>query len=152
MIIVLLLQLSACGYQLRGLGEEYFANKSLSVESDKKAVEPFIRQVLASQLVTDVANPELKIDIFLKSAAFNKRVLVLDANAQPVKQLLLFVLNYKYQMSNGISGINTVKLERSYYYNAEELASISQYEDSVKRQMLNDAARQIRQQLMQRVK
>lgn len=146
---IVFLNLSACGFHLRGTTPTFPEGLAVNVGSDKNRVSPFVTQMIQQSLVQQGSDSQL--DIHLHKADFSKRVLVLDENAQPVKQILMLKLDYSFVRDDNTKGDDVIRLSRSYFTNAVALASVSQYEDSVKQQMLVEAAEQIKNQLFYRL-
>lgn len=145
LMVFVLVNINSCGFHLRNAAPAFPKTLTVNVESKKTKVSPFVGQKLKQALEQQGSQSSLNIQ--LQSAEFSKRVLVLDENAQPVKQLMLLKIDYSFSSENGVEGRDSIRLNKNYFLNSVALASVSQYEESIKQQMLEEAAAQIRVQL-----
>ena len=144
--LVSILMLTGCGFKLRGLSNELPEALTIKVESNKLKVSPFVSQAMKAALEQESEGPVILVK--LTKSQFRNRVLVLDENAQSAKQLLMFKLNYSYKNEYGVEGENEISLSRNYFVNSAGLASSSQYEESIKREILHEASYKLKFQLI----
>ena len=140
---------SACGFKLRGMAAEFPADLTVTVNANKNSVSPLVTQAIKSRLEQQGSKSTLKI--YLDKAGFSSRVLVLDKNARPIKQLMVLKMEYDYRDDKKLQGNDHINLSRNYVVDLSELATMSQYESEIKRQLLAEAASRIKAKLVKRL-
>lgn len=146
LLLSIVVIVSACGFKLRGVTAVFPEDLAVIVNADKKTVSPQVSQALKSQLEQQGSRSTLKV--FLLDASFSSRVLVLDKNARPIKQLMVLKVDYQYSNDKKLHGVDHVNLSRNYLVDLSELATKSQFESSIKRQLLAEAASRIKDNLV----
>lgn len=146
-IVLITLQLSACGFQLRGSQIEVLSQPPIVVEMDAKSISPFIGQRLKNQLEQHGDVNLDKVTISLVKASFKKRVISLDDNARPAEQVLILQLEYNLSSKEQIPKSETLSTEVNYFFNSLSPISADQYEVELKKRLLNQAVDQINYRL-----
>ena len=149
--ILLLLTLSACGWQLRGTGGEATIDR-LHVKAND-ANSPFVRVLerylrgSGIELVDSAADAEYSLNIVKEKS--KRRTATVSASARISERLLEEQVEYFVTRSDGSMAIerSTASVERIYEYNEDNVLATEDEAQLLKREMYNDLARQISNRL-----
>lgn len=139
-VCALCLSLSACGFHLRGSAptdsSELF---NVDINYELRRVSPFVAQYFIQQLEFSQAENGSAVDVYLSSAAINKRVIVLDEAGRPAERQMIFTLTYRATRRDGEQITSTLTTEKNYFASSEALSAIDPEEKRLQRQLMDDA-------------
>ena len=149
--ILLLLTLSACGWQLRGAGQEATIER-LHIDSRTpnshfmRVLKPYL-QSSGIELVNSASNAEYSLKIIQEKS--KRRTATVSASARISESLLEERVDYLVAHSDGSLALErtTAFVERIYEYNEDNVLSTEDEAQLLKREMYNDLARQISNRL-----
>ena len=149
--IVLLLTLSACGWQLRGSGGEatvarLHLNSSTPGSVFTRALERYL-QGSGTELVDSADKAEYSLRIIKEKS--KRRTATVSASARISERLLEEQVEYLVTRSDGSVAIerSTASVERIYEYNEDNVLATEDEARLLKNEMYNDLARQIANRL-----
>ncbi len=149
--ILLLLTLSACGWQLRGTGGEATIDR-LYVKANN-ANSPFVRVLerylrgSGIELVDSASDAEYSLKIVKEKS--KSRTATVSASARISERLLEEQVEYLVTRSDGSMAIkrSTASVERIYEYNEDNVLATEDEAQLLKNEMYIDLARQISNRL-----
>lgn len=144
---VILTLIAGCGFHLRGGDTADIKNLTITVSANGQSVSPLIYQSFKNDLEREGVTARQKMQISLDNATFRKRVIVLDANARPAEQVLIFQMNYSMQLDNQKSHVESISVERNYLFNSDVIASTDEFEKSLQQNLLFEAKQKLRQRI-----
>ena len=149
--ILLLLTLSACGWQLRGTGGAATIDR-LHVKANN-ANSPFVRVLerylrgSGIELVDSATDAEYSLNIVKEKS--KRRTATVSASARISERLLEEQVEYLVTRPDSSMAIerSTASVERIYEYNEDNVLATEDEAQLLKREMYNDLARQISNRL-----
>ena len=143
-VIVTLLALTACGFQLRGVTNLSF--KTLYIQGPKLSVHRELVQSIKNNnivIVNEIENADVVLELMNESS--QKRILSLSGTGKVREYELNYEVNFKMrEASNPIwNKTQTAKMRRDYSYNDQLLLGKGEEEARINNDMRSDAVREI---------
>lgn len=143
-VIVTLLMLTSCGFQLRGAANLSF--KTLHIEGGKLSISRELLQSLKNNSITVVETiDDAEVVLELINETNQKRILSLGGSGKVREYELNYEVNFRMrEASNPLwNKPQTVKMRRDYSYNDELLLGKGEEETRINNDMRSDAVREI---------
>lgn len=142
--VLMLLGLTACGFQLRGVANLSF--KTLYIEGPKLTISRELQQSIKNNnivIVDDITEAEVVLNMMNESN--EKRILSLGGTGTVREYELNYAVNFRVrEASNPIwNKPQSVKIRRDYSYNDQLLLGKSDEEARINNDMRSDAVREI---------
>lgn len=149
LLLVLLLTLSACGFQLRGTAQLPF--QTLYVDAGGNAIGPDLMQALrygaSARIVNSPGEAEAVLQVL--SEEREKRILSLNAAGRVSEYLVLYRIFFRVHDGKGkdLLPAQQLELKRDFSYSDAQVLAKEQEEQLLYRDMLNDAVQQVMRRL-----
>lgn len=143
-VILVMLALTACGFQLRGVANLSF--KTLYIQGPKLSVQREIIQSVKNNNITIVdAIEDADVVLDLMHESNQKRILSLSGSGKVREYELNYEVNFRMREASNPewNKIQTVKMRRDYSYNDQLLLGKGEEEERINKDMRSDAVREI---------
>ena len=147
-ITLLCAVVSACGWHLRGNGEQIDVNRAIYLEVSTGQIYDSLKKSLAKkQRLADIATGD--IQLILGDEFYERRSALVNNQVQAIQYQLTFSVPYEILDNQGqpLAEKSIAELSRYYTYNQNAINSSAKEEKALKKEMI----RQLSQRILRRV-
>jgi len=147
-ITLLCAVISACGWHLRGNGEQIDVNRTIYLEASTGQIYDSLKKSLSKkQRLADIATGE--IQLILGKEFYERRSASVNNQVQTTQYQLTFSVYYEILNNQGqpLAEKSVAELSRYYTYNQNAINSSAKEEEALKKEMI----RQLTQQILRRI-
>jgi LPS-assembly lipoprotein len=147
-ITLLCAVISACGWHLRGSGEQIDVNRTIYLETSTGQIYDSLKKSLSKkQRLADIASGE--IQLILGKEFYERRSASVNNQAQTTQYQLTYSISYEILNNQGqtLAEKSVAELSRYYTYNQNAINSSAKEEKALRKEIV----RQLTQRILRRV-